>query len=185
MLSASLGANGGGGPMPLSPSAQATLSKHLPKLQAKRLMQHAATGAMATATITTTSCRPQTCDAGCLTGKLLLLLQLIGLAAVQPIVAYFFLNKQLLIKLLFALTDLCSSENLPEVEIFSLLEEQIPKYKIRNDFLTDFAGYANEDWFVPAPALPIPVEGLGLTKEQTRECLNYFRKSLISLSTIV
>lgn len=61
-----------------------------------------------------------------------------------------------------------------------MLEEQIPKYKIRNDFLTDFAGYANEDWFVPAPALPIPVEGLGLTKEQTRECLNYFRKSLFA-----
>lgn len=99
----------------------------------------------------------------------------------QPFVAYLF-DKQLLITFLFALdvlTDLCSSENLPEVEIFSLLEEQIPKYKIRNDFLTDFAGYANEDWFVPAPALPIPIEGLGLTKEQTRECLNYFRKSLI------
>lgn len=85
MLSASLGPNGGGGPMPLSPSAQATLSKHLPKLQAKRLMQHAASGAMATATTTTTSCRPQTCDASCLTGKLP-----IGLAAVQPFVAYFF-----------------------------------------------------------------------------------------------
>ncbi|KAH8405179.1 hypothetical protein KR222_007482 [Zaprionus bogoriensis] len=138
MLSATLGANGGaGGSLPLSPSAQATLSKHLPKLQAKRLMQQAAKGAAGAGA----SSRPQTCDAGCL-------------------------------------TDLCSSENLPEVEIFSLLEEQIPKYKIRNDFLTDFSGYANEDWFVPAPALPIPVEGLGLTKEQTRECLNYFRKSL-------
>ncbi|XP_064539159.1 trafficking kinesin-binding protein milt isoform X2 [Drosophila montana] len=123
MLSATFGANGG--PMPLSPSAQATLSKHLPKLQTKRLMQQATTN------------KPQTADASCL-------------------------------------TDLCSSENLPEVEIFSLLEEQIPKYKVRSDFLTDFSGYANEDWFVPAPALTIPVEGLGLTKEQTRECLNYF-----------
>ncbi|KAM8716449.1 hypothetical protein ACLKA7_003342 [Drosophila subpalustris] len=130
MLSATLGANGG--PMPLSPSAQATLSKHLPKLQSKRLMQQASTP---------TPTKPQTCDASCL-------------------------------------TDLCSSENLPEVEIFSLLEEKIPKYKVRNDFLTDFSGYANEDWFVPAPALPIPVEGLGLTKEQTRECLNYFLQQL-------
>lgn len=73
MLSASLGANGGG---PLSPSAQATLSKHLPKLQAKRLMQHAAaTGA--TSMTTTTLNRPQTCDAGCLTGELLLLFLLL------------------------------------------------------------------------------------------------------------
>ncbi|XP_017134455.1 trafficking kinesin-binding protein milt isoform X2 [Drosophila elegans] len=126
MLSATLGANGGS--QPLSPSAQATLSKHLPRLQSKRLLQQTPSPAAP---------KPQTCDAGCL-------------------------------------TELCSSENLPEVEIFSLLEEQIPKYKVRNDFLTNFSGYANEDWFVPAPALPIPPEGLGLTKEQTRECLNYF-----------
>lgn len=72
--------------------------------------------------------------------------------------------------------DLCSTENLPEVEIFSLLEERIPKYKVRSDFLTNFSGYSNQDWFVPAPALEIPPDGLGLTKEQTRETLNYFRK---------
>nr|XP_016939752.1 trafficking kinesin-binding protein milt isoform X4 [Drosophila suzukii] len=128
MLSATLGANGGS--QPLSPSAQATLSKHLPRLQSKRLLQQTQSQSAAIP-------RPQTCDASCL-------------------------------------TELCSSENLPEVEIFSLLEEQIPKYKVRNDFLTNFSGYANEDWFVPAPALPIPPEGLGLSKEQTRECLNYF-----------
>ncbi|XP_017059255.1 trafficking kinesin-binding protein milt isoform X2 [Drosophila ficusphila] len=130
MLSATLGANGGS--QPLSPSAQATLSKHLPRLQSKRLLQQTLSQSQSAA-----APRPQTCDASCL-------------------------------------TELCSSENLPEVEIFSLLEEQIPKYKVRNDFLTNFSGYANEDWFVPAPALPIPPEGLGLTKEQTRECLNYF-----------
>lgn len=59
MLSATLGANGG--PMPLSPSAQATLSKHLPKLQTKRLMQQAAASS---------ANKPQTADASCLTGKL-------------------------------------------------------------------------------------------------------------------
>ncbi|XP_030377220.1 trafficking kinesin-binding protein milt isoform X2 [Scaptodrosophila lebanonensis] len=134
MLSTTLGPNGAGPGMPLSPSAQATLSKHLPKLQAKRLMQQATSLGVGAGAVAN---KPKTADASCL-------------------------------------TDLCSTENLPEVEIFSLLEEQIPKYKVRNDFLTDFAGYANEDWFVPAPALPIPVEGLGLTKEQTRECLNYF-----------
>lgn len=91
----------------------------------------------------------------------------------------------MLIYYIVIFTELCSSENLPEVEIFSLLEEQIPKYKVRNDFLTNFSGYANEDWFVPAPALPIPPEGLGLTKEQTRECLNYFRElHLITILSI-
>lgn len=72
--------------------------------------------------------------------------------------------------------DICNNENLPEVEIFSLLEEKIPKYKIRKDVLTEFGGYSNEDWFIPSPALPIPTEGLGLTKDQTRETLNYFRE---------
>ncbi|XP_050088084.1 trafficking kinesin-binding protein milt isoform X2 [Anopheles aquasalis] len=72
------------------------------------------------------------------------------------------------------ITEVCSSENLPEVEIFSLLEEQIPRYKIRADTTTTFGGYENQDWFVQYPALPIPTEGLGLTVEQTREVLNYF-----------
>lgn len=44
----------------------------------------------------------------------------------------------------FHFTDLCSSEHLPEVEIFSLLEEQIPKYKLRVDSLTQFGGYENQ-----------------------------------------
>ncbi|XP_055549600.1 trafficking kinesin-binding protein milt isoform X3 [Wyeomyia smithii] len=71
-------------------------------------------------------------------------------------------------------TELCSADNLPEVEIFSLLEEQIPKYKVRADTTTKFGGYENQDWFVNYPALPIPQDGLGLTTEQTRETLNYF-----------
>lgn len=71
-------------------------------------------------------------------------------------------------------TDLCSSEHLPEVEIFSLLEEQIPKYKLRVDSLTQFGGYENQDWFVPSPALIIPPGGFGLNKDQIRETLNYF-----------
>ncbi|XP_037050623.1 trafficking kinesin-binding protein milt isoform X2 [Bradysia coprophila] len=71
-------------------------------------------------------------------------------------------------------TDLCSSEHLPEVEIFSLLEEQIPKYKLRVDSLTQFTGYENQDWFVPSPALPIPKGGFGLNRDQIRETLNYF-----------
>ncbi|KAL9692386.1 hypothetical protein quinque_015825 [Culex quinquefasciatus] len=71
-------------------------------------------------------------------------------------------------------TEVCSADNLPEVEIFSLLEEQIPKYRIRADTTTTFGGYENQDWFVNYPALPIPQDGLGLSAEQTREALNYF-----------
>ncbi|XP_061388525.1 trafficking kinesin-binding protein milt [Musca vetustissima] len=122
MLPSSIGASA-----PLSPLAQATLNKHLPKFSSKRLAQYHPN----------TKTQVQTADAACL-------------------------------------TDLCSNDCIPEVEIFSLLEEQIPKYKVRSDFLTDFAGYSNQDWYVPAPALQIPTEGLGLSKEQTRETLNYF-----------
>ncbi|XP_075151715.1 trafficking kinesin-binding protein milt isoform X2 [Haematobia irritans] len=122
MLPSALGASA-----PLSPLAQATLNKHLPKFSNKRLSQLQPSVKQ----------QIQTADAACL-------------------------------------TDLCSNDCIPEVEIFSLLEEQIPKYKVRSDFLTNFAGYSNQDWYVPAPALTIPADGLGLTKEQTRETLNYF-----------
>ncbi|GAB0090452.1 HAP1, N-terminal [Sergentomyia squamirostris] len=75
------------------------------------------------------------------------------------------------------LTDLCNSDCLPEVEIFSLLEEQIPKYKLRADSLTQFGGYENEDWFIPFPTLPTPDGELYLSKDMCRETLNYFLSS--------
>lgn len=53
-------------------------------------------------------------------------------------------DDSILIRLYLLLSDLCSSDHLPEVEIFSLLEEQIPKYKLRADTLTQFTGYQNE-----------------------------------------
>lgn len=37
-------------------------------------------------------------------------------------------------------TEVCSGEELPEVEIISLLEEQIPRYRLRADTLTQFQG---------------------------------------------
>ncbi|CAB0010501.1 unnamed protein product [Nesidiocoris tenuis] len=70
--------------------------------------------------------------------------------------------------------DVCSGEELPEVEIFSLLEEQIPKYKLRADTLTSFAGYENKDWYIPSPALKPEEIDTPLTPEQIRETLNYF-----------
>lgn len=39
-----------------------------------------------------------------------------------------------------SVAELCSAESLPEVEIISLLEEQIPRYKLRADTLTKFGG---------------------------------------------
>ncbi|PSN46692.1 hypothetical protein C0J52_06370 [Blattella germanica] len=38
------------------------------------------------------------------------------------------------------ITDVCSGGELPEVEIISLLEEQIPRYRLRADTLTQFTG---------------------------------------------
>jgi len=72
------------------------------------------------------------------------------------------------------LTDVCSGEELPEVEIISLVQEQIPKYKLRADTLTSFTGYENQDWFIPSPALKPEEVETPLTPEQIRETLNYF-----------
>lgn len=44
------------------------------------------------------------------------------------------------------LSDGCSSEDLPEVELVSLLEEQLPDYKLRVDSLYL---YENPDWIQP------------------------------------
>ncbi|KAK9879979.1 hypothetical protein WA026_008488 [Henosepilachna vigintioctopunctata] len=71
-------------------------------------------------------------------------------------------------------TELCSRDTLPEVEIISLLEEQIPKYKLRADTLTKFGGYENQDWFIPSPALQVDEADLKLSPDQIRETLNYF-----------
>ncbi|KFV13482.1 Trafficking kinesin-binding protein 2, partial [Tauraco erythrolophus] len=42
-----------------------------------------------------------------------------------------------------SLSDVCSSEDLPEVELVSMLEEQLPDYKLRVDSLYL---YENQDW---------------------------------------
>lgn len=72
------------------------------------------------------------------------------------------------------ITDVCSGGELPEVEIISLLEEQIPRYRLRADTLTQFTGYENQDWFIPTPALKLEEADLNLTPDQIREALNYF-----------
>lgn len=70
------------------------------------------------------------------------------------------------------LTDVCCGGDIPEVEIVSLLEEQLPQYKLRADTLTEFIGYENQDWFVPCPLQAD--DPAALTPDQIRETLNYF-----------
>ncbi|XP_076750608.1 trafficking kinesin-binding protein milt isoform X1 [Xylocopa sonorina] len=72
------------------------------------------------------------------------------------------------------ITEVCSGGELPEVEIISLLEEQIPRYRLRADTLTEFQGYENADWFIPSPALKSVDTDLKLSPDQIRETLNYF-----------
>lgn len=69
-------------------------------------------------------------------------------------------------------TDLCSSVDLPEVEIVSLLTEELPKYTLRADHVY---GYEHDDW-LHTPLLP-PEAALGLTHEQIDETLKYFCES--------
>ncbi|KAG7188006.1 hypothetical protein KM043_013961 [Ampulex compressa] len=80
--------------------------------------------------------------------------------------------------------EVCSGGELPEVEIISLLEEQIPRYKLRADTLTQFQGYENADWFVPSPALKPEDADLKLSPDQIRETLNYFSEYLFHIVTV-
>jgi len=67
------------------------------------------------------------------------------------------------------LTDV-SSANVPEVEIVSLLEESIPRYRLRQDYLTQFAGNDNEEWVIETPVLK---SSANLTPEQAEATLDY------------
>ncbi|XP_014374710.1 trafficking kinesin-binding protein 2 isoform X1 [Alligator sinensis] len=52
-----------------------------------------------------------------------------------------------------SITDACSSEDVREIELVSMLEEQLPEYKLRVDSLYL---YENQDWF-QSPACPTHV----------------------------
>lgn len=67
---------------------------------------------------------------------------------------------------------MCNSTDLPEFEIISLLEEQLPVYRLRADTVY---GYDNDDW-VHTP-LVAPDARFDLTTEQIEETLKYFCKS--------
>ncbi|KFO33300.1 Trafficking kinesin-binding protein 1 [Fukomys damarensis] len=67
------------------------------------------------------------------------------------------------------ITDVCNSTDLPEVEIISLLEEQLPHYKLRADTIY---GYDHDDW-LHTPLIS-PEASISLTTEQIEETLKYF-----------
>ncbi|XP_034468237.1 trafficking kinesin-binding protein 1 isoform X2 [Hippoglossus hippoglossus] len=65
--------------------------------------------------------------------------------------------------------NVCNSTDLPELEIISLLEEQLPVYKLRADTIF---GYDQDDWL--HTPLVAPDSALELTTEQIEETLKYF-----------
>ncbi|KAI1901885.1 hypothetical protein AGOR_G00039040 [Albula goreensis] len=67
------------------------------------------------------------------------------------------------------ITDVCNSTDLPEVEIISLLEEQLPHYRLRADTIY---GYDHDDW-LHTPLIS-PDTNIDLTTEQIDETLKYF-----------
>lgn len=67
--------------------------------------------------------------------------------------------------------DVCNSTDLPELEIISLLEEQLPVFKLRADTIF---GYDQDDW-IHTPLVD-PDSALDLTTKQIEETLKYFCK---------
>ena len=72
------------------------------------------------------------------------------------------------------ITDLSTGPNLPEVEIVSLVEEAIPRYKLKQDYLAEFGGPEHGDWTVKTPVLTPAEHSVGLTPEQAEATLDYF-----------
>lgn len=70
---------------------------------------------------------------------------------------------------------MCNSTDLPEFEIISLLEEQLPVYRLRADTVY---GYDQDDWL--HTPLVAPDTRFDLTTEQIEETLKYFCKSCYS-----
>jgi len=52
------------------------------------------------------------------------------------------------------------------------VEEQLPRYSLRADALTDFAGYSNADW-IQTPCLKLD-EDFSFSPEFVKETLQYF-----------
>ncbi|KAJ8910817.1 hypothetical protein NQ315_003691 [Exocentrus adspersus] len=70
---------------------------------------------------------------------------------------------------IYVISKLCSGESLPEVEIISLLEEQIPRYRLRADTLTKFGDHLFRSNMAPIRKSK-PDEGSGLGSGQLKRC---------------
>lgn len=73
-------------------------------------------------------------------------------------------------------SDVCNDEDPDEVEIFCLIKEQIPRYRLRADSISDFGGYSHQDW-IQTPIINLD-EDLDLTDLQIAESLKYFSKCI-------
>ena len=52
------------------------------------------------------------------------------------------------------ITELSAAQHNTEVEIVSLVEERLPRYRLRADYLTQWGGAVDHDsWVVKTPAL--------------------------------
>ena len=67
---------------------------------------------------------------------------------------------------------MCNEEDPDEVEILSLIQEQIPRYRLRADSISNFGGYSHQDW-VQTPLIDLEAD-LDLTDLQITESLKYF-----------
>lgn len=77
------------------------------------------------------------------------------------------------------LTDLHASSHESEVEIISLLGEDLPKYKLKADVLSQFGGVGHADFEASTLVTPVLSESeakraRGLTPEQAGATLDYF-----------
>ena len=81
------------------------------------------------------------------------------------------------------ITDVCAQDNLAEVQLVSLIEERLPRYVLRADTLTDFAGYDHHDW-IQTPCLHLD-DNFDLSPELIEETLKYFSKYHMLYSTCI
>lgn len=85
-----------------------------------------------------------------------------------------FVDKYVCNFVFFLFVDVCNFGNFLEVEILSLIEEQIFKYRLRADIIINFCGYDNQDWI--QIFLIFIDEDLELFNDQIQEIFKYFGK---------